>query len=51
MVHKNDQPIRGATKPILTIANVSVKDAAAYAVRVKNSTGSVLSGKAMLRVK
>jgi pectinesterase len=48
---KNGKPIRGATKPILMLVNVSAKDAAAYAVRVKNDAGSVLSSKAMLRVK
>jgi pectinesterase len=49
--YKNDKPIRAATEPILTLVNVNVKDAAAYSVRVGNGTGSVLSSKAMLRVK
>lgn len=47
---KNGTPIHNATKPILALSKVTIKDAAAYTVSVKNDTGSVLSSKAILRV-
>jgi len=48
--HKNNIPIKGATKPVLTLTRVSGKDAAAYTVSAKNGSGSVLSSKAILQV-
>jgi pectinesterase len=47
---KNDQPIKNATNPTLTLKKISAVDAATYSVVMKNNEGVVTSEKAKLIV-
>jgi pectinesterase len=48
---KNNKPVRGATRPTLTIEKAGVLDAAAYTVRIVNESGSVKSDRAIVKVR
>ncbi len=48
--YKNGKPISGATGEMLTLKNVTAADAAIYTVTAKNSSGSITSNKAVIKL-